>query len=226
MFFKRQKEAIYNWAHGVEISDEINLKILNTILEYITNITNVWKNDRSYQDIEKELTTFTSGLYSYKNINEFLKYYNTPNYYKQISLFLSQGLELGKAKEATAKSFANYSGIIFQNNNEFKLFYQALENLDRLQLLKKQIQTDIISKHYIIIFGNCKMANLIRIKNGTSRNIIGAPENIELILGNDGELLRDRNEKAIAYVINLEKVEEDLEVKKQNIEYNQAKRKF
>lgn len=222
--FRKVKEKAHDWAYDVEANNERMLAIINIVLKPISEVTITWKNDYSFIESNKKLRLFTANLYQFENFSSFLKYFNTEEYYKKISYYISQGYELEVAKKQTAKYYINISRLKIENPNKFEEFYDLLKKLECLLIINKNIKIDLIKNNYITIFENCRLINLIRRKNGIYSSIIGSYEDTDLILGENGIKIKNGDNQAISYIVSLEELENFLENKKTLIELDGERR--
>ena len=223
--FRKVKNNIHNWAQDVEANDQRTLDVLLEILNPISSITKLWKNDPAYIESNKQIILFMNQLYAFGKINDFLKYYYSKEFLTKIKLFLDNGEDASYARHESIKYYVKLSKLNISNENEMNEFCRMIDKLDQLIIIKKLIQENIISQKSEGIYINYQFINLIRQKNGVYEYLIGKSENVNQCLGENGFKLKQGDKQAISYIVSLEDLEEKLEIKKTVIELEQEGRK-
>lgn len=223
--FKKAKKIVKDWANDVSDNNDRMIEVLSKILVPLSDITKYWENDFAYMESNRKALLIKTDLYTFGNIIEFLKYYNSEDFQKKVSEY--QRLEYSN-NESILKAIQYYcklANLIITNEQEFKIFINRLIDLDIALQTSNEIKKNIIIANYIAIFYDCKMINLIRSQNEVYLTLIGKYDNVENILGKDGIKLKDGDDTSIRYIFNLEKLKDYLESKKDNLELEQQIRK-
>lgn len=224
--FKKLKEDIHDWANDVQGNSERTLEIIKEMLVPINNITKFWKEDKAYIESQKEITLFGSNFYAFGNASAFLANLKLSKIKKEIKECIINGLDYEEAKNQTLKHYADLYKLEISNEEQFEKFCSLFDEFEKLIRRNRFIKINIIINNYINIFSYSLITNIIRKKNGYYQKVIGSYDNVEIILGEKGEKLRNGETQALIYIIKFESLEEKLNAMKTNIEILQSSKKL
>lgn len=222
--FRRFKEEIHDWAYDTKANNERTLAVINQVLEPVSNVTTLWQQNHSYITNQEKMFSYSSNFYAFGDATKLLDDFNPDLLKFRIAQYIQNGEDLEQAQYHVIIDYIQQYGLTIEKS-KLKLFWDLLSEYGRLQEISQHIKRSIVSDNYAIIFGKCKLINIIRRQNGYYKTVIGSYDDVNKILGENGIKLKEKDKRALKYVFDLEDLEENLNIKKTNIELDQSNRR-
>lgn len=216
-FFKQFKKDIYNWTNDIVGNNNRLLPVINESLDSIQFILNLWETNQAYIDIKTQLTMFIGKFYRFNNINVLLNYIKSTEFEVELTK-LQNGENFSKNFAFVILKYLKNNSLTICQEKDYSLLINLLIEYYKIYQLAVAIRKDIIKNNYLSIYGKYLILNGIRQRNPEYANIIGEYENIENILGYEGQLLKQGDDSAINHIIELEDLDLLLKNKKLTIE--------
>lgn len=191
--FKKIKKSVQDWAFDTDGVNERKKEAINQILPLIEEIENIW-----YVSL-----TNSSLLNQKQKAQMDLLYATSGN-----SLLLEQynkGVLNNSRFHSLEELLVDIKDLINKNNirmsdKDLLTATECVMELCKIDIITEQSKKQVYAQNATKIYNNLMIINAIQKKYMDLSNFIGYPDNLDEILGKNGEKIKDGNPAALEYI--------------------------
>lgn len=223
--FKRAVDFVVDWTNDTKGKDNRTKPVLEKILEYLESIISIWENDLAYRECDKNFRLSRARLEADSSIKPLINDFLYCLIQKDIDMLVGNGENVDRAIIIVMKNYIQEYDINISNEEEIKKLFFSLQELFRLMQIKEGVKRTLIGDNYSKIYQNCLMINAYRKQNPDLSGLIGSYQDVNLILGKNGEFLLNKVPEAIQYVLSLEELLNGLNTELDRIHMRESSRR-
>lgn len=210
MAYRNLGAAILDFLYDVKGISDRTIAVSSKVLEQVHLIVSIWSQDNAYLESQKDLTFAYAKLRDYPKIDNFITYYGTLDFRKNVKSLTSKYKNELNARIAYIYYCYQKQGITISLEDAAKIAI-LLDDYNSKKHISEIIRENLIALNYNSIYSSVQMINLIRYQNGMYKRAIGDYEKLDDILGVDGSKIRDKDPETMEYISSFEDVERELE---------------
>ena len=191
--FKKIKKSVQDWAFDTDGVNERKKEAINQILLLIEEIENIWYVSLTNSSLLNQRQKAQMDLlYATSGNSLLLEQYNKG--VLNNSTFHSLEELLVDIKDLTNKNNLRMS------DKDLLTATECVMELCKIDIITEQSKKQVYAQNATKIYNNLMIINAIQKKYMDLSNFIGYPDNLDEILGKNGEKIKDGNPAALEYI--------------------------
>lgn len=191
--FKKIKKSVQDWAFDTDGVNERKKEAINQILPLIEEIENIWYVSLTNSSLlNQKQKAQMDLLYATSGNSLLLEQYNKG--VLNNSRFHSLEELLVDIKDLTNKN------NIRMSDKDLLTATECVMELCKIDIITEQSKKQVYAQNATKIYNNLMIINAIQKKYMDLSNFIGYPDNLDEILGKNGEKIKDGNPAALEYI--------------------------
>ena len=191
--FKKIKQSVQDWAFDTDGVNERKKEAINQILPLIEEIENIWYVSLTNSSLLNQRQKAQMDLlYATSGNSLLLEQYNKG--VLNNSTFHSLEELLVDIKDLTNKNNLRMS------DKDLLTATECVMELCKIDIITEQSKKQVYAQNATKIYNNLMIINAIQKKYMDLSNFIGYPDNLDEILGKNGEKIKNGNPAALEYI--------------------------
>lgn len=191
--FKKIKKSVQDWAFDTDGVNERKKEAINQILPLIEEIENIWYVSLTNSSLlNQKQKAQMDLLYATSGNSLLLEQYNKG--VLNNSRFHSLEELLVDIKDLTNKN------NIRMSDKDLLTATECVMELCKIDIITEQSKKQVYAQNATKIYNNLMIINAIQKKYMDLSNFIGYPDNLDEILGKNGEKIKNGNPAALEYI--------------------------
>ena len=191
--FKKIKKSVQDWAFDTDGVNERKKEAINQILLLIEEIENIWYVSLTNSSLLNQRQKAQMDLlYATSGNSLLLEQYNKG--VLNNSTFHSLEELLVDIKDLTNKNNLRMS------DKDLLTATECVMELCKIDIITEQSKKQVYAQNATKIYNNLMIINAIQKKYMDLSNFIGYPDNLDEILGKNGEKIKNGNPAALEYI--------------------------
>ena len=191
--FKKIKKSVQDWAFDTDGVNERKKEAINQILPLIEEIENIWYVSLTNSSLlNQKQKAQMDLLYATSGNSLLLEQYNKG--VLNNSTFHSLEELLVDIKDLTNKNNLRMS------DKDLLTATECVMELCKIDIITEQSKKQVYAQNATKIYNNLMIINAIQKKYMDLSNFIGYPDNLDEILGKNGEKIKNGNPAALEYI--------------------------
>ena len=191
--FKKIKQSVQDWAFDTDGVNERKKEAINQILPLIEEIENIWYVSLTNSSLlNQKQKAQMDLLYATSGNSLLLEQYNKG--VLNNSTFHSLEELLVDIKDLTNKNNLRMS------DKDLLTATECVMELCKIDIITEQSKKQVYAQNATKIYNNLMIINAIQKKYMDLSNFIGYPDNLDEILGKNGEKIKNGNPAALEYI--------------------------